>query len=167
MDFVLSLKALTIIVMVLLFLFICLITTLVVFLLKLKGFKNRYTKVLEKFDNKSLEKDIETLLAKLEEVEHISGKTKIISESAEGKVAKCIQKIGIVKYDAYNSGSNKLSFSLALLDSSNTGVLLNSIYTREGSNIYAKEILAGKYAGELSIEEAEALSKTMKYSSFM
>lgn len=167
MKFVLSMKALTVISIITFILLIGVIICLILLLLKFKEYKNKYNKIFKKFSEENLEKDLESLVERLEKSEYVSNEAKIISESSEGKILKCVQKVGLVKYDAYNSGSNKLSFSLVLLDNNNTGVLLNSIYTRDGSNIYAKEILNGEYAGELSYEEKEALNQAMKHNSFM
>ena len=146
---------------------IALTITTIFLTIKLKEYKKKSQKIWKNFDNENIEQDINKLLERLQEVEKNSNETKIISEATDGKMIKCIQKIGMVKYDAYNSGNKGLSFSLALLDNENTGVLLNSIYTREGSNIYAKEISKGEYDGELTDEENEALNKALKRKSFM
>ena len=55
-----------------------------------------------------------------------------------------------------------MSFSLALLDEYNTGVVLNGIYSREMSNIYAKPIKEGKSSYTLSEEEKEAIRKAIE-----
>ena len=73
----------------------------------------------------------------------------------------CIQKCGIVKYDAFNEMGGKLSFALALLDSDNTGWIMNAMHSREGCYTYVKEILKGESYVELSEEEAEALDRAI------
>jgi len=79
-----------------------------------------------------------------------------------------MQKIGIVKYDAFKEMGGKLSFVLALLDKNNDGILLNSIHSsREGCYIYLKEIIKGESFLELSKEERTALEQAIKYNSFM
>ena len=55
-----------------------------------------------------------------------------------------------------DTGSD-LSFALALLDENNNGVLLNGIYSREMSNIYAKPVTKGESSYTLSIEEKQAI----------
>ena len=67
------------------------------------------------------------------------------------------QKTGLVKYDAFREMSGKLSYSLALLDKENNGILINSMYSREGCYSYVKEIIKGESYINLSEEEAEAL----------
>ena len=42
------------------------------------------------------------------------------------------QKMGLIKYDAFNEMGGKLSFSLAMLDVRNNGFIINAMHTREG-----------------------------------
>lgn len=67
------------------------------------------------------------------------------------------QKLGIVKYDAFEMGG-KLSFVLALLNEKNDGFIINSMHsTREGCYTYVKEIIKGESFLILATEEKEAL----------
>ena len=43
------------------------------------------------------------------------------------QVSKSMKKIGLVKYDTYSNTKNKLSFALAILDTNNNGIIINSI----------------------------------------
>ena len=70
---------------------------------------------------------------------------------------KSYQKVGIVKYDAFNEMGGKLSFALAMLDNNNTGWILNAMHSREGCYTYVKEIVKGESYIELAEEEAAAL----------
>ena len=72
-----------------------------------------------------------------------------------------VQKIGLVKYDAFHEMGGKLSFSMAMLNELNDGFVLNAIHNREGCYTYVKEILDGKSEINLSEEEAKALSKAV------
>ena len=71
---------------------------------------------------------------------------------------KNIKKIGLIKYNLYNTTKNDLSFALALLDKENNGVIINSIYGIDYSNVYCKLIINGKSRDKLSSEENEALN---------
>lgn len=74
-------------------------------------------------------------------------------------VAASIKKVGLVKYDAFEGMGGSLSFSLALLDSDNNGVVLNCMHTREGCFAYAKELIRGESYVALSEEEKEAIER--------
>ena len=77
-------------------------------------------------------------------------------------VSKCIQKVGIVRYSAFKDTGSDLSFALALLDENNDGIVLNGIYSREMSNIYAKPVEKGASSYTLSEEEKQAIDKAIK-----
>ena len=122
--------------------------------LKYDRLKNSYASFMRGKDGKNLE---ESILTKFSELDGIA---KIIKQNR-------IQKCGIVKYDAFNEMGGKLSFALALLDSDNTGWIMNATHSREGCYTYVKEILKGESYVELSEEEAEALDRAIYSEDYM
>ena len=74
---------------------------------------------------------------------------------------KSFQRLGIVKYDAFNQMGGQLSFSLALLDENNDGFILNSVHSSEGCYTYTKEIKDGTSPISLGVEEEQALNAAM------
>ena len=74
-------------------------------------------------------------------------------------LSSCISKYALVKYDAFDKMAGKLSFVIALLNDENSGILLNSMHSREGCFTYAKEIVNGESYIQLSSEEKEALEQ--------
>lgn len=74
----------------------------------------------------------------------------------------CVQKVGIYRYSAFQDTGSDLSFTLALLDEHDNGVIFNGIYSREMSNIYAKPIEGGKSKYTLSEEEKIAIDRAIK-----
>ena len=74
---------------------------------------------------------------------------------------KKLQIIGLVRYNAFKDTGSDLSFTLALLNEENTGIVLNGIYSREMSNIYAKPVEKGKSTYTLSEEENQAINKAI------
>ena len=83
----------------------------------------------------------------------------------EYNMSKCIQKIGIVRYNAYKDTRNELSFALALLDKDNNGAILNGIYATDVSNIFAKPVKNGICKYNLQDEEKQALKNAINYDS--
>ena len=81
--------------------------------------------------------------------------------SLNNELRKSITKIGLVKYDTYSNTKNKLSFALALLNRNNDGILFNSIYGEDSSNIFAKPIIKADSIYPLSSEERDAISKAI------
>ena len=67
----------------------------------------------------------------------------------------------MVKYDAFDDVGGKLSFALAMLDSENTGFILDAIHSRDNCFFYLKEIVKGESYIMLSEEEIEALKRAV------
>jgi hypothetical protein len=77
--------------------------------------------------------------------------------TAEGRLDGAIAHCGLVRYDAYNEMSGRQSTSIALLDSSASGIVLSSIHHRDQARLYAKRVQDGRGELELSPEELEAV----------
>jgi hypothetical protein len=78
-------------------------------------------------------------------------------QTAETRLDGAIAHCGLVRYDAYNEMSGRQSTSIALLDSSATGIVLSSIHHRDQARLYAKRVQDGRGELELSPEEEEAV----------
>lgn len=85
----------------------------------------------------------------------------------DSDMASCIQKIGLVRYNAFKDVGSDLSFAIALLDGNDNGVVFNGIYGSEYSNIYAKPIKNKESNYQLSQEEEYAIEIAEQTKSFM
>ncbi len=106
----------------------------------------------------------ENLKQYMDKVEDIEKQNLEIVEYARNldlNMKKCLQKVGVVKYNAFDDVGSDLSFALAILDDKNNGYVLNGIYARDNSNIYAKPVENGKSSYVLSEEEKEAIYKAV------
>lgn len=110
---------------------------------------------------KDISDEINNYMDRIIALEEALSETHSYCKQLENKIKKCMQKIGIVRYNAYKDAGNDLSFTVALLDEKNSGVVFNGIYSREMSNIYAKPIANGKCQYNLTKEENEALNKAI------
>ena len=127
---------------------------LIVQIRKTSKLKKRLDKFLTGKDGTSLEQDIAGLY---EDNKFLKANT----EKNKKDIESAYQKMGLVKYDAFNQMGGQLSFSLALLDENNNGFIINSVHSSEGCYSYTKEIKLGQCAIDLGAEEAEALSIAM------
>ena len=126
---------------------------------RVKQYKKLYEKTLAKFNSKqNIEDDFQTIYDRLNEVEKVSKETVERVDNFRDKMKSNVQKVGFVKYNAYDETENKLSFALALLDEYNNGVLINHIYSKHGSNVYAKLVTETKVEDRISEEEMAALN---------
>lgn len=129
----------------------------IVNIVQIKSLKKNYKIFMTGKNAKSLE---DSIIKRLNEVEHL------LDANAENeKNIKALfhnmqfayQKVGLVKYDAFHEMGGKLSFSLALLNETNDGFVLNAVHSREGCYTYIKEIIGGNSVLVLAEEEQEAL----------
>ncbi|MBZ1345246.1 MAG: DUF4446 family protein [Candidatus Nealsonbacteria bacterium] len=70
-----------------------------------------------------------------------------------------IKKVGMVRFNPFQEIGGNQSFSLVFLDGNDNGVVITSLYTREGNRVYGKPIKNGKSEYSLSKEEEKAIEK--------
>ena len=141
---------------------ILLVIGFIVMISKLSSLNKRYKKFLEKLGNgKDIEEDLETYMYRVGKVEKQNNEILNYVKTLDEDLTRCIQKVGMVRYNAFKDTGSDLSFTLALLDEHNDGVVLNGIYSREMSNIYAKPVKNGTSTYTMSDEEKQAVQKAM------
>jgi hypothetical protein len=111
-------------------------------------------------------KDLSTILNKL-----LSERGKSIKDIKELKdeidkleeeVNLHVQKIGLVRFNPFEEIGGDHSFSLALLDGEDTGVILTGLHTRQRTRLYVKYIDKGKSEYDLSKEEEKSIKVARK-----
>lgn len=70
-----------------------------------------------------------------------------------------IQKVGFIRFNPFDDAGGNISFTLALLNANDDGIIISSLHGREGTRMYAKEIKAGTSESKLTDEEFEAIKK--------
>lgn len=146
------------VILILILLFILYIINIV----KLLKIKKEYKNFMKKIGNgDNIQESLEKYIDELELVKKENNKLKNYCEKLDDKVAKCTQKIGLVRYSAFKDTGSDLSFTLALLDEENSGVVLNGIYSMEMSNIFSKPVEKGTSTYTLSEEEKQAINKAI------
>jgi hypothetical protein len=73
-----------------------------------------------------------------------------------------IQKLGLVRFNPFKEMGGDHSFSLALLDGKDKGIIITGLHTRERTRVYVKEIEDGKSKLGLAKEEEKALKLACK-----
>lgn len=74
---------------------------------------------------------------------------------------RSVQKIGFLRFNPFSETGGDNSFALTLLDRRNNGVIISSLYTREGVRVYAKSVEAGTPKYSLSKEEKASLEQAL------
>lgn len=70
-----------------------------------------------------------------------------------------VQKVGIVRFNPFREVGGDQSFSIAILDGTDSGVVITSLYARTDSRVYGKPLKNGKSEYLLSEEEKKAIEK--------
>lgn len=135
-----------------------------IFIFRIKNLEDKYYSFIAKFDgNRSIE-DVMNNYMKM--VNNVNEDNKIIKANIlniERQLNMCTQNVGIVRYNAFDDVGSELSFAIAMLDNEDNGFVINSIYGRTSSNVYAKMIENGTSKVTLSDEEIKAVNKAKEH----
>ena len=115
-------------------------------------------------------KDAETLedllIKQIEDINLLKIEDKTNKENIRAinrNIRASFQKLGLVRYNAFQGMGGNLSFAIALLDYTNSGFVLNSVHSREGCYMYLKRVDRGQTEVLLGSEEREALEQALGY----
>lgn len=129
---------------------------------QLGGLKGKYKRLMRGSTNVSIEQLIKEYMDSIDntvnKVDVLSGELMHLKDQAD----RCIQKCNIIRYNAFSDTGSDLSYSIALLDNYNSGVIITSIYGRNESVTYAKPVDNGQCKYPLSLEEELVLSRCIK-----
>ena len=141
-----------------------LLILVIVQMIQIGSLKKKYKKFMGGKDVKSLEDKLKTIVEDNKYIIELSTENKKNIKEINKEMEFSFNKVGIVKYDAFNQMGGKLSFSLALLNEKDNGFIMNSVHSSEGCYTYIKEIKAGICNIDLGNEEKQALSEAMRKS---
>jgi hypothetical protein len=128
----------------------------------LGSLEKRYRKLMRGADNQNIEEAINNYMNKIDAVEKEGQLIKRLYGNMDSKLKGCIQKISLVRYRAFEDIGSDQSFSVALLDEMNNGIILTGIFGRSESTTYAKPVDRGISRYELSQEETQVLREAME-----
>lgn len=141
-----------------------LLILVIIQMIQIESLKKKYKKFMGGKDVKSLEDKLKTIVEDNKYIIELSSENKKNIKEIKKEMEFSFNKVGIVKYDAFNQMGGKLSFCLALLNEKDNGFIMNSVHSSEGCYTYIKEIKAGICNIDLGNEEKQALSEAMKKS---
>ena len=137
---------------------IVLIVITIINIFMLTKTNKKYIKFMKQLGNgNNLDEMLKDYLRDVKEIKRDNSEIKAYYTKLDSDIASCIQKVGLVRYNAFRDVGSDLSFAIALLDGNDTGVVLNGLYGSDSSNIYAKPVKNGVSTYQLSEEEKYAL----------
>ncbi len=153
------------------YLFVIILVLLVLLLILFKKYSDQNKKLAalqQKYDfftqgdNKNWDEILTQTLTEVraakEDLKELEEHQKAMREQMKG----CVQKVKLLRYNAFTDTGSNLSYSLAVLDENNNGVVLSSLYGREDNRTYAKPVENGKSTYQLSDEEKEVLEQIVR-----
>ena len=140
---------------------IALLVYCVILHIRLGSLKKKYDFFMQGDNGASLERKLSVEVSEIRDA--AKGLETMMTEQAAIRniQSNTIQKIGFIKYNAFENIGNDLSFALTLLDGNNKGICISSIYGRNESRIFSKPIVKGKSLVSLSQEELESLNEAL------
>lgn len=122
-----------------------------------------YNRLTRGTTDKTLSEVLSRLLGEEQQTQAEIKKNLAVIAQVQKDAKDYVQKIGVVRFNPFTDTGGDQSFSLALLDGHNNGVILTSFYARTGVRWYIKNVKMGKgVEHELSNEEKEALKKALR-----
>ena len=129
---------------------------------KLKKLKNKYNKFMNGLSDRNIEELLNMCIEDVNQVKQKNSDIELKINHIDRLLIQCIQKVGVVRFNAFDNVGSDLSFAIALLDNNDTGVVVSGIYARDSSSTYAKPVSKGKSNYPLSAEEIQAIDIAKK-----
>ena len=138
-----------------------LLITTIVLLLSVNKVEKKYRKMMRGTNSRNIEEVINSNLDNIDVALNNSKESLERCEKIAEDLKSCVNKVAIMRYKAFEDVGSDLSFSIAILDSYNDGVIITGIYSRHDSTTYAKPIDKGISRYDLSEEELHVLNEAI------
>lgn len=145
-----------------------LLVLVIVLFVKQRKLLKKYEAFMGGEDGKTLEEEVLRRFKEIQDLKEEQLEIQNHLKKIDETLLITYQKVGIVKYNAFQETGGKLSFALAMLNDTNDGFVMNSMHSsREGCYTYVKEIIKGESFVVLSSEEQEALDRALETKNYM
>jgi len=126
---------------------------------RIKRLQQRLRKLFANSNGDNLETTLNRLFEQIDDCKKKQDDQQFVMNRLSQKMSSTSGNLAVMRYNAFGDVGSDLSFSLALIDDQQNGVVITSIYGREESRIYAKPIENGTSAYHLTEEELAVVKK--------
>lgn len=105
----------------------------------------------------NLEEIVNSIIKKIKSLEQKSLDHDEELVGLDDNLGRAVQKIGVHRFNALADEGGSLSFSLALLNRHNSGLVITSMHGRQHNRVYSKPVVGGTSQIQLSEEEQKAI----------
>ena len=131
-------------------------------MLRFRAFNGRLTGLARGLEGQNLE---QVLVAHFDTVAAVEQRMDTLEQAIavlQAKIPFCLQRVDLIRYDAFEDVGGEQSFSAALLDARGDGIILTSVYNRMDVRVYAKAVQNGRASHPLSSEEQRVLGEILR-----
>lgn len=123
-----------------------------------------YLKISRFFKNKDMDMEgfLNSILAKVENLNNREKEMEMIMKELLKKNSRSIRGVQAMRYNPFKDQGGNQSFSVAMVDEEENGVIFSSLYSRERNSFFLKPIINGTSEHELTEEERMVLSKAIQ-----
>ncbi|UJF33321.1 DUF4446 family protein [Paenibacillus hexagrammi] len=129
---------------------------------KLSSLRKQYLLMMNGSKAENIEDLIMDMQSKINTQKAESDSTSATVAAILDQLKSMKSKVGIHRYNAFADSGSDLSFTIAILDEFQDGIIMTGIHSREQTYLYAKPVQKGQSTYTLSPEEKEAINLTAK-----
>lgn len=129
---------------------------------KLKKLKTAYKNLMGETGVTSMEDVMHAVHNHLAGVDNKLNEHQASLGKHERRLAALKGRVGVHRFNAFSDSGSDLSFSVALVNEAQDGVVITGIHGREQTFLYAKPIDKGQSAYMLTPEEKTAINQAMQ-----
>ncbi|MBC7806349.1 MAG: DUF4446 family protein [Akkermansiaceae bacterium] len=123
--------------------FVCLFFGTVFLLVRTMQMSGRQARLLRGTDGKDVQRMLIEHVGTMEQLATRVERAAHYGESNAASLQNCLQKVGVVRFDAFADLGGRQSFSIAILDADENGVVLTGLSARHETRMYAKPVEHG------------------------
>ena len=128
---------------------------------RISRINKKYDRMMHGYEGKNLEEMLTVHLGKVNKMMEKTGEVEKAYQAVRKMAENSIQRVGVVRFNAFSDTGSDLSFAVALLDHHGDGLVVSSLFGRSESRVYTKPVNAGGSSYNLSSEEEEAIRKAL------
>jgi len=122
-----------------------------------------YQELTKGIEKRHLQTVLEKIIKNLAEEKKQTSELFKVVRKIERENLYNIQKIGLIRFNPFAEVGGNQSFSLAMLDGEDSGLVISSLHGREVTRVYAKSVKKGRAVDyQLSTEEIQAIKNARK-----
>lgn len=126
---------------------------------RLKKLRKQYVEVMGNTGVTNLEEVIIELKKTIDIQEEQSQKLRVQLDEVQRLQQQEKGRVGVLRYNAFADQGSDLSFSIAIVNATQDGVVLSGIHSRENTYVYAKPVDKGESTHPLTPEERKAIAE--------